>query len=153
MLPSERRDMANKSGNSSFPTRWETLQCGCVQLWWREGDKAWISVRYRSSHPYALALRVGQHRIHVFIAAIPTFLPAAEGECIMLAIPRAHPLAAKRRPECAHGEPFITFSSPARYLRDELTKLINRHRLQRPMSHYPSAQDPETEGLFHGPKV
>jgi DNA-binding transcriptional LysR family regulator len=47
-------------------------------------------------------------------------------EPMMLAIPRAHPLAAKRRPglDALNGEPFITFSAPARYLHDKLTKLM-----------------------------
>lgn len=47
-------------------------------------------------------------------------------EPMMLAIPRAHPLATKRRPslEALNGEPFITFSSPARYLHDKLAKLM-----------------------------
>lgn len=47
-------------------------------------------------------------------------------EPMILAIPRSHPIAAKRRPglELLNGEPFITFSSPARYLHDKLDKLI-----------------------------
>lgn len=47
-------------------------------------------------------------------------------ERMMLAIPRAHPLAAKRRPalDALNGEPFIMFSPPARYLHDKLTKLV-----------------------------
>lgn len=47
-------------------------------------------------------------------------------EPMMLAIPRTHPLAAKRRPalNALNGEPFIMFSPPARYLHDKLTKLI-----------------------------
>ncbi|EHS53473.1 transcriptional regulator, LysR family [Rhizobium sp. PDO1-076] len=47
-------------------------------------------------------------------------------EPLMLAIPRAHPLAATRRPtlDALNGEPFITFSAPARYLHDKLARLI-----------------------------
>ena len=47
-------------------------------------------------------------------------------EPLMLAIPRAHPLAATRRPtlDALSGEPFITFSAPARYLHDKLARLI-----------------------------
>lgn len=47
-------------------------------------------------------------------------------ERMMLAIPRAHPLAAKRRPalNALNGEPFIMFSPPARYLHDKLTELV-----------------------------
>lgn len=52
-------------------------------------------------------------------------------EAMMLAIPRAHPLAAKRRPalDALDGEPFITFSSPARYLHDKLAKLMGESRV------------------------
>ncbi|GGG03074.1 LysR family transcriptional regulator [Rhizobium wenxiniae] len=47
-------------------------------------------------------------------------------EPMMLAIPRAHPLATKRRPglDALNGEPFISFSTPARYLHDKLTRLM-----------------------------
>ncbi|RRN66976.1 LysR family transcriptional regulator [Agrobacterium deltaense] len=50
-------------------------------------------------------------------------------EPMMLAIPRAHPLAAKRRPalDALNGEPFIMFSQPARYLHDKLTRLIEQN--------------------------
>ncbi|NSZ66536.1 LysR family transcriptional regulator [Agrobacterium tumefaciens] len=52
-------------------------------------------------------------------------------ERMMLAIPRAHPLAAKRRPapDALNGEPFIMFSPPARYLHDKLTRLIEENGL------------------------
>ncbi|MFK3780173.1 LysR family transcriptional regulator [Agrobacterium sp. NPDC089420] len=52
-------------------------------------------------------------------------------EPMMLAIPRAHPLAARRRPalNALNGEPFIMFSSPARYLHDKLTGLIEQNGL------------------------
>lgn len=47
-------------------------------------------------------------------------------EAMMLAIPRAHPLAAKRRPtlDALNGEPFIMFSAAARYLHDKLVRLM-----------------------------
>ncbi len=47
-------------------------------------------------------------------------------EPMMLAIPRAHPLASKRRPrlEALEGEPLIGFSTPARYLHDKLARLM-----------------------------
>ncbi|WP_313614125.1 LysR family transcriptional regulator, partial [Agrobacterium sp.] len=47
-------------------------------------------------------------------------------EAMMLAIPRAHPLAAKRRPtlDALNGEPFILFSAAARYLHDKLVRLM-----------------------------
>lgn len=47
-------------------------------------------------------------------------------EPMMLAIPRTHPLAAKRRPalNALNGEPFIMFSPPARYLHEKLTRLM-----------------------------
>lgn len=47
-------------------------------------------------------------------------------EPMMLAIPRAHPLAAKRRPalEMLDDEPFIMFSAQAKYLHEKLTKLL-----------------------------
>lgn len=49
-----------------------------------------------------------------------------EREPMMLAIPRTHPLANKRRPTLASlsDQPFIMFSSPARYLHEKLTKLM-----------------------------
>jgi DNA-binding transcriptional LysR family regulator len=47
-------------------------------------------------------------------------------EAMMLAIPRAHPLAGKRRPtlDALNGEPFIMFSAAARYLHDKLVRLM-----------------------------
>lgn len=47
-------------------------------------------------------------------------------ETMMLAIPRTHPLAAKRRSplDALNGEPFIMFSSAARYLHDKLARLM-----------------------------
>ena len=52
-------------------------------------------------------------------------------EPLMLAIPRSHPLASKRRPglELLNGEPFITFSTPARYLHDKLNALMADNRI------------------------
>ncbi len=51
-------------------------------------------------------------------------------EPMMLAIPRAHPLAGKRRPalEALNGEPFIMFSDQARYLHEKLTALMRESR-------------------------
>lgn len=50
-------------------------------------------------------------------------------EAMTLAIPRAHPLAAKRRSQldALNGEPFIMFSPAARYLHDKLAGLIAKH--------------------------
>ncbi len=47
-------------------------------------------------------------------------------EQMMLAIPRSHPLASRRRPAMPmlNGEPFIMFSPQARYLHDKLTRLM-----------------------------
>ncbi len=47
-------------------------------------------------------------------------------EPMMLAIPRAHPLATKRRPglDALNGEPFISFSTPAAISHDKLTRLM-----------------------------
>lgn len=47
-------------------------------------------------------------------------------ELMMLAIPRAHPLATKRRPalDVLNGEPIIMFAPQARYLHDKLTALM-----------------------------
>lgn len=52
-------------------------------------------------------------------------------EQMMLAIPRAHPLAATRRPtlDALNGEPFIAFSTPARYLHDKLAQLMTQNRV------------------------
>ncbi|WJH41146.1 LysR substrate-binding domain-containing protein [Aliirhizobium terrae] len=64
-------------------------------------------------------------------------------EPMMLAIPRAHPLAAKRRPslEMLDGEPFIMFSPQARYLHEKLTKLmVNRTITPRVVQHMTHSQ-------------
>ncbi|TCV68729.1 LysR family transcriptional regulator [Neorhizobium sp. S3-V5DH] len=47
-------------------------------------------------------------------------------EPMMLAAPKAHPLAAKRRPALTmlSGEPFVMFAPQARYLHDKLTQLL-----------------------------
>jgi DNA-binding transcriptional LysR family regulator len=52
-------------------------------------------------------------------------------EPMMLAIPRAHPLASRRRPtlEALNGEPIIMFSPQARYLHDKLTALMTDHNI------------------------
>lgn len=52
-------------------------------------------------------------------------------EQMMLAIPRSHPLASRRRPAMPmlNGEPFIMFSPQARYLHDKLTKLMAEHAI------------------------
>jgi len=52
-------------------------------------------------------------------------------EQMMLAIPRAHPLASRRRPSLSmlNAEPFIMFSSQARYLHDKLTMLMEDHAI------------------------
>ncbi len=62
-------------------------------------------------------------------------------EQMMLAIPRAHPLAATRRPrlDALNGEPFIAFSAPARYLHDKLARLMTQNgvtpRIVQSMTH------------------
>lgn len=64
-------------------------------------------------------------------------------EPMMLAIPRAHPLAAKRRPslDMLDGEPFIMFSPQARYLNEKLTKLMaNRTITPRVVQHMTHSQ-------------
>ncbi|CAN7690183.1 LysR family transcriptional regulator [Neorhizobium tomejilense] len=52
-------------------------------------------------------------------------------EPMMLAIPRAHPLAANRRPalNMLDGEPFIMFSAQARYLHEKLARLLAEARI------------------------
>jgi DNA-binding transcriptional LysR family regulator len=47
-------------------------------------------------------------------------------EPMMLAVPKAHPLAAKRRPALSllNGEPFVMFAPQARYLHNKLTQLL-----------------------------
>ncbi|MBD8664676.1 LysR family transcriptional regulator [Rhizobium sp. CFBP 8752] len=52
-------------------------------------------------------------------------------EPMMLAIPRAHPLASRRRPtlEALNGEPVIMFSPQARYLHDKLTALMTDNNI------------------------
>lgn len=52
-------------------------------------------------------------------------------EPMMLAIPRAHPLASRRRPalDALNGEPIITFSPQARYLHDKLNALISENNI------------------------
>jgi DNA-binding transcriptional LysR family regulator len=52
-------------------------------------------------------------------------------EAMMLAIPRAHPLASRRRPtlEALNGEPVIMFSPQARYLHDKLTALMTDNNI------------------------
>jgi DNA-binding transcriptional LysR family regulator len=55
-------------------------------------------------------------------------------EPMMLAIPRAHPLAANRRPalNMLDGEPFIMFSAQARYLHEKLARLLAEARITPP---------------------
>ena len=50
-------------------------------------------------------------------------------ELMMLAIPRAHPLAARRRPglDALNNMPIIMFSPQARYLHDKVTALMEEH--------------------------
>jgi DNA-binding transcriptional LysR family regulator len=47
-------------------------------------------------------------------------------EPMMLAVPKTHPLAAKRRPslDALNGEPFVMFAPQARYLHEKLTRLF-----------------------------
>jgi DNA-binding transcriptional LysR family regulator len=62
-------------------------------------------------------------------------------EHMMLAIPRSHPLASRRRPTLPmlNGEPFIMFSPQARYLHEKLTRLITENdiapRIVQSMTH------------------
>jgi DNA-binding transcriptional LysR family regulator len=53
-------------------------------------------------------------------------------EPMMLAIPKAHPLATKRRPalDMLNNEPFIMFSPRARYLHEMLTQLMKVHKIE-----------------------
>ncbi|MBD8652842.1 LysR family transcriptional regulator [Rhizobium sp. CFBP 13726] len=52
-------------------------------------------------------------------------------EPMMLAIPRAHPLASRRRPplETLNGEPIIMFSPQARYLHEKLAALMTDNNI------------------------
>jgi DNA-binding transcriptional LysR family regulator len=52
-------------------------------------------------------------------------------EPMMLAIPRAHPLASRRRPtlEALNGEPIIMFSPQARYLHEKLAALMTDNNI------------------------
>lgn len=64
-----------------------------------------------------------------------------EREPMMLAIPRSHPLASKRRPSLTSlsGEAFIMFSPAARYLHEKLNKVMTENgvtpRIVQSMTH------------------
>lgn len=64
----------------------------------------------------------GQHHLHSHLVA---------SEQMMLAIPRSHPLASRRRPGLSmlNDEPFIMFSPQARYLHDKLARLMTEHAI------------------------
>jgi DNA-binding transcriptional LysR family regulator len=66
---------------------------------------------------------IGQHHLDSICVA---------REQMMLAIPKAHPLAAKRRValHMLNGEPFIMFSPQARYLHEMLTQLMTVHKIE-----------------------
>ncbi|TDK32349.1 LysR family transcriptional regulator [Rhizobium deserti] len=53
-------------------------------------------------------------------------------ESMILAIPKIHPLAIKRRPalDMLNNEPFIMFSPKARYLHKMLTQLMTAHKIE-----------------------